>query len=291
MSVKIALIGDPVDRSPSPPMHRAAFENLGLAMDYVAVRVTRRDLLEAFPSLRKAFFGLNVTRPLKEAILPLLDIVSPEAAEAGSVNTVTFRKDGTEGYSTDGAGFLAALGRAGAGAPRRVLILGTGGAARAIAGALRKAGASVLVAGRNVEAGVRLARDLRGVAFLPMDAPHLAGALEDAEVLVNATPVGSEPNTRACPLPKKVELRPGLTVFDLVYRPRLTVLLIRAEAAGCRVVEGIEMLVEQAAASFAIWTGLPAPVEIMRRAAHGALDEPVREAERPAIHASKWMTR
>jgi shikimate dehydrogenase len=80
-------------------------------------------------------------------------------------------------------------------------------------------------------------------------------------------------------------------VFDLVYGPRLTVLLIRAEAAGCRVVEGIEMLVEQAAASFAIWTGLPAPVEIMRRAAHGALDEPVREAERPAIHASKWMTR
>ncbi len=271
-------------------MHRAAFESLGLHLDYVALRVTRRDLVDVFPSLRKAFLGLNVTTPLKEAVLPLLDVVSPEAAEAGSANTLMFRKDRAEGYSTDGAGFLAALAQAGAGTPRRVLVLGTGGAARSVAGALRMAGAAVLVAGRNAKAGARLTRDVRGVAFLGNGAPHLARALQDANLLVNATPVGGEPDARACLLPEEVELRPGLTIFDLVYRPRRTVLLARAEAAGCRVVEGIEMLVEQGAASFTIWTGLPAPVEIMRRAAHAALDESVR-GERPAEQASKRMTR
>ena len=287
MTQKIALIGDPVDKSPSPAMHGAAFEALGLSLAYVAARVTQADLIENFPFLRKAFVGLNVTRPLKEAILPLLDIVSPEAAEAGSVNTVTFRKEGAEGFSTDGAGFLAALRRAGVGTPRRALILGTGGAARAVAGALRKAGASVVVAGRNVVAGARLASHLKGVGFLPMDARQLARRVEDADLLVNATPVGSEPDTRACPLPGEVELRPGLTVFDLVYRPRRTALLARAEAAGCRVVEGIEMLVEQGAASFSIWTGLPAPVEIMRQAAYGVLDEPGRGAAGPATLTRK----
>jgi len=283
----IALIGDPVDQSPSPAMHRAAFEALGLPLDYVAVRVTQGDLIEAFPFLRKAFVGLNATRPLKEAILPLLDMVSPEAAEAGSVNTVTFRKDGAEGHSTDGIGFLAALGRAVAGTPRRALILGTGGAARAVAGALRKAGTSVVLAGRNAEARAHLRGDLREVGSLPMEPLRLARAMEDAELLVNATPVGGEPDTGACPLPEKVELRPGLTVFDLVYHPRRTALLARAEAAGCRVVEGVEMLVEQGAASFSIWTGLPAPVEIMRHAAYGVLDEPGRGAAGPATLTRK----
>ncbi|HEV8572045.1 MAG TPA: shikimate dehydrogenase [Actinomycetota bacterium] len=273
MTGRFALIGDPVDRSPSPAMHRAAFAALGEDLDYVAVRVTRRDLLAAFPVLRKAFLGLNVTSPLKEAVLPLLDTVSAEAVEAGSVNTVTFPGGRAEGYSTDGAGFLAALGRAGAGTPRRALVLGTGGAARAVAGALRKIGVSVAIAGRNAEAGARLRRDLGAAAFVPMDPSHLAPAIEETELLANATPVGGEPESGGCPLPEEVELRPGLTVVDLVYRPRRTVLLARAEAAGCILVEGVEMLVEQGAASFSMWTGRPAPVEIMRQAAHAALDE------------------
>jgi len=121
------------------------------------------------------------------------------------------------------------------------------------------------------------------VVFLPIGASRVARVMRDAELLVNATPVGSEPDITACPLPEKVELRPSLTVFDLVYRPRQTVLLARAKAAGCRIVEGVEMLVEQGAASFTIWTGLPAPVETMRQAAHMALDVPVRGAAQAAL--------
>jgi len=283
----IALIGDPVAQSISPAMHRAAFEALGLHLDYVALRVTSQELPRAFPALRERLLGLNVTRPLKEDIVPLLDGVSPEAARAGSVNTVTFRGGRAEGHSTDGSGFLSALERSGAPPPSRALVLGTGGAARAVAAALQAVGASVAVSGRNVEAGRRLVSDLgvppdlapaaraapAGVEFLPLEQHRLAEALAAADLLVNAIPTGGRPAWESSPLLEEVPLRPGLTVFDLVYRPRCTALLARAQAARCRVVEGVEMLVEQGAASFELWTAVRAPVEAMRAAAYGALEQ------------------
>jgi shikimate dehydrogenase len=278
----VALVGDPVAHSASPAIHAAAFIALGLDLEYVSVRIIRDDLAEAFPVLRRTFLGLNVTRPLKEAILPLLDDVSPEAAAAGSVNTVVFRDGRAEGHSTDGAGFLAALERSGASGARRALILGTGGAARAVAAALLETGAAVLVSGRNAEAGRRLVDDLsaartRGaggdhVEFLSAEPLTLAREVELADLLVNATPVGGWPDIDRSPLPEEVPLRPGHTVFDLVYRPRRTRLLDRASAAGCHVVEGIEMLIEQGARSFSIWTGLEAPVEVMRQAAYRTVE-------------------
>jgi shikimate dehydrogenase len=266
----------------SPAIHAAAFIALRLDLEYVSVRIIRDELAEAFPVLRRRFLGLNVTRPLKEAILPLLDDVSPEAAAAGSVNTVVFRNGRAEGHSTDGAGFLAALERSSASASRRALILGTGGAARAVAAALLKTGAAVLVSGRNAEAGRRLVEDLSAartegagwgdVEFLSAEPLRLAREVELADLLVNATPVGGWPDIDESPLPEEVLLRPVHTVFDLVYRPRRTRLLDRASAAGCRVVEGIEMLIEQGARSFSIWTGLQAPVEVMRRAAYKSVE-------------------
>lgn len=271
----VALIGDPVAQSPSPAMHRAAFRELGLPLDYVAVRVPREDLAVRFPDLRRRFIGLNVTRPLKEAVLALLDRVDPAAARAGSVNTVVFGPDGSAGHSTDGAGFLAALARAGAPPPARALVLGTGGAARAVAAALLDAGSSVLVWGRRTEASARLAADLGdGAAPLPPDPALLADALPGCGLLVNATPVGAWPDPAASPLPDGVPLQPGLVVFDLVYRPRRTALLSRAVAAGCLAVEGVAMLVEQGAASLRIWTGREPPTEVMRSAALQALDSP-----------------
>lgn len=266
----VALIGDPVAQSVSPQMQRAAFAALGLDLDYVAVRVPLEELPATWPRLAASFRGLNVTRPLKQAVIPYLDGLSEEARRARSVNTVRFTEGRAEGHSTDGAGFLAALRRAGVGRVGRALVLGAGGAARAVVAALRSEGTVVRVSGRNRRAGQRLANEL-GARYVPPETRALSTAVAMSDLLVNATPVGSWPDVTASPLPDAVELHPGLTVFDLVYRPRRTALLDRAARAGCRIVEGIEMLVEQGARSFELWTGLPAPVEVMREAALRAL--------------------
>jgi shikimate dehydrogenase len=264
-----ALIGDPVASSPSPAMHRAAFRALDLPHDYVAVRVTRNGLREGSPRLLQRYAGLNVTTPLKEAVLPLLDRIDSIAAAAGSVNTVVREAGRTLGHSTDGAGFLAALRAAGGNPPARTVVLGAGGAARAVALALRGAGSTVLLAGRDEEKVERVAAEL-GVAAVRAGA--LPRTVTEAGLLVNATPLGSAAHAHSSPLAHTVPLHPGLIVFDLVIRPRRTALLIRAEAAGCRTVEGVDMLVEQGARSFELWTGRDAPVEVMRRAARKALE-------------------
>jgi shikimate dehydrogenase len=273
VSRTIALIGDPVAHSVSPAMQNAAFAALGLDAEYVALRIPLPDLPRAFGALREGFAGLNVTRPLKEAVAPLLDRLSPEAARTGSVNTVAFREGHVEGHSTDGAGFLAALRAAGAADPAYGVILGAGGAARAVTWALADLGTELAVTGRNAEAGERLAAEVEGaVSFVAPERGALARAVAAADLLVNATPVGEWPDVEACPLPDGIPLHPSLTVFDLVYRPRVTSLLARARTSGCRSVEGVEMLVSQGAASFEVWTGLPAPVGVMRRAALETLE-------------------
>lgn len=268
----IALVGDPVAHSASPAMQRAAFASAGLALDYTTVRVGAEELADAFPDLRRRFAGLNVTRPLKEEVLPLLDAVSSAAAGARSVNTVVFSGGAARGESTDGTGFLAALARVTHFPVRRALILGTGGAARAVAAALRRQGVAVAVAGRNTGAAYRL-RDHLGVDAIENDVRAIAAAVESADLLVNATPVGGEGGPAMSPLPDTVPLHPALVVVDLVYRPRRTRLLEQAALAGCRTVEGVEMLIEQGAHSFELWTGATAPVSAMRRAAYADLSE------------------
>ena len=265
-----ALIGDPVQASPSPAMHRAAFRALGLSHDYTAIRVARDALSDELPGLLRRYTGLNVTTPLKEAIVPLLDEVDPVAGAAGSVNTVVLHGERAVGHSTDGAGFLAALGAAGIEpTPPRAVILGTGGAARAVAAALAGAGSAVLITGRTAASAARLARDL---SVRAIDEAAVPAAVARAGLLVNATPLGGAGHPQASPLPDAVPLHPSLTVFDLVTRAGPTPLLAQAAAAGCRTVEGVAMLVEQGARSFELWTGRLAPVEVMRRAAARALD-------------------
>jgi shikimate dehydrogenase len=259
----VALIGDPVAHSVSPPMQQAALDACGLSLTYVAVRVPRGELPRELERLRAGCIGLNVTRPLKEDILPLLDSVSRDASRAGSVNTVVFRDGRAEGHSTDGHGLLAALARRVEGAPPLALILGTGGAARAVAAALEDAGSSVVVTGRNRRAGEAIASEL-GVRFVPSD-----DVREAPDLLVNATPLGGR---RGEMLPLEgIRLRPGSAVFDLVYRPRSTPLLRLAAERGCTTIEGIEMLIEQGARSFELWTRAPAPLAVMRTAAYQVL--------------------
>jgi shikimate dehydrogenase len=277
-----AVIGDPVAHSVSPPMQRAAFAAAGIEATYVAERVSLDSLAAAWPELSQRLEGWNVTRPLKEPALGLVDRLAPEAAACGSVNTVVLDEDRrTTGHSTDGDGFLAGLARVRPRPIGRALILGTGGATRAVAAALSGAGARVELVGRNRESGEAVAADLaaRGATVAYAGPPDgLSALLPGADLVVNATPVGDPSMPGRSPIPDDVELdalEPRPVVYDLVYRPRRTPLLAAAAAAGCPTVEGIEMLIEQGARSFELWTGVPAPVDEMRAAAYRALDEQV----------------
>jgi len=277
-----AVIGDPVAHSVSPAMQHAAFLAVGVDADYVAHRVGSDELPSAWTALRGRFEGMNVTRPLKQMVADLVDDVAASAAASGTVNTVVRAGRRVVGESTDGHGFLAALERVRPEPVRRAVVLGTGGATRAVAAALAGGGARVDIIGRNGSAGERLAREL--TSRLPAGptgtiahagGPDLLSALlPGADLLVNATPLGDPSMPGASPLPDDVRLEaldPRPTVFDLIYRPWRTPLLRRAKAAGCPVVEGIEMLIEQGAASFELWTGDAAPLDEMRRAAYAVL--------------------
>jgi shikimate dehydrogenase len=292
-----AVIGDPVGHSVSPPMQQAAFRSSGIDADYVALRVGADDLPSAWIELCSDFEGLNVTRPLKQIAAGLVDDVAPSATASGTVNTVVRAGGRVVGESTDGEGFLAALRRVRPEPVDRAVILGTGGATRAVAAALAANGSRVQIVGRNGSAGERLADDL--TSRLPTGAPGsiahaggpdlLAALLPGTDLLVNATPMGDPSLPDAFPLPDDVRLDaldPPPVVFDLIYRPRRTALLRRAATGGCPVVEGIEMLIEQGARSFELWTGAHAPVDVMRRAAFDALDAGSDPAGDPAHAAS-----
>jgi shikimate dehydrogenase len=237
----VALLGDPVAGSRSPVMQNAAFAARGLDWAYVACRVEARALEAAVRGLAAlGFAGANVTRPHKQAAVLLCDELDEAAARGGSLNTLVFEGVRVLGASTDGEAVVSAVDVSGA----RALVLGAGGAARAVAAALSHAGAEE----------VRLAS---------RQDPDWPPSEDDATLIVNATPLVDE-----VPVPPQ----PGQQVVDLAYRSdgRPTALVEAARAAGCAaVVDGIEILVRQGAAAFERWTGVPAPLDVMRAAARG----------------------
>jgi 3-dehydroquinate dehydratase/shikimate dehydrogenase len=266
------LLGTDVLRSLSPAIHNRAFAESGVDAVYVPLQAESLGaFLEALPAL--GLSGFSVTRPYKEEILPHLDSITPNAAEAGSANTVVVQDGHLVGLSTDGDGVLVPLRKRLEVPGRRVAILGAGGAARAAAFALVRAGARVTVLARRPEQGADVAR-ATGCASSGFDALGPLGALAEPgwDVLVNATPVGSGAVPGRCPVPVAA-LRRSSVVFDMVYEPRETPLVAAARAAGCVVIEGVEMLVAQAVGQFEAWTGLPAPVDAMTEAALAALGE------------------
>jgi shikimate dehydrogenase len=274
--IQVALVGDPVAHSVSPAIQSAAFAAAGLDWQYRLVRVADGELEKAWPGLARRFRGLNVTSPHKQTAARLADALSPTAQTCASVNTLTFGPSGALGDSTDGAGFLRALRRHAPSVPKIAVVLGTGGAARAVVAALSAQGVEVRVVGRNHRAGVELARDLAGagpglVGFVGNEEGVLAASLDGAGLLVNATTLGGPAQSGRSPVPDGLQLSQGLIVFDLVYLPRRTPLLSRARASGCLVVEGLDMLVEQGALSFEAWTGVGAPLREMREAADQAV--------------------
>ncbi len=268
----VGVIGDPVRHSLSPAIHNAAFAALGLDWVYVAFPVPRGRGGAAVAAARDlGLAGLNVTMPHKEDVAAACDDLTSDAAALRSVNTVVTQPAGRMlGDSTDGPGFLAALAEEGiAVTGRRSLVLGAGGAARAVVLSLGRAGADVVVAARRPEAAesaALLAPSGRAVALDAVD-----GELGDAELVVNATPLGMA--GEGPPLGPE-RLGPAHVVVDLVYHPAETPLLAAARARGAQAVNGLGMLVHQAALAFHLWTGAEAPLAVMRQAAEAAIATP-----------------
>ena len=265
-----AVIGDPVRHSLSPVLHNAAYRELGIDWVYAAFEVPDGATKHALDAMRTlGLIGLSVTMPHKTAAAAACDELTPDAEALGSANTVTPLGDGRlSGDSTDGPGFLRGLREAGhdvRGAT--ALVLGAGGAARAVAHALGAAGARVTVCARRDDAA-RVAAGLGHGETVAWD--ERAAAAAAATVVVNATPVGMGEGDGDVPLPVE-GLHRGQVVADLVYHPLETALLAGARERGADVVDGLGMLVHQAALQVERWTGDVAPVAVMRAAAIGAL--------------------
>ena len=268
------IIGWPVSHSLSPVLHNAAFLALGLDWVYVPFPVPPERLEEGIAGLRAlGIAGFSVTIPHKVAILPFLDRVSEEAGLIGAVNTVAVHDGCLTGYNTDGIGLLAALsGKLGFSAKgSSVLVLGAGGAARSAVASLGLAGAArVEVANRSRETAEKLVRLMRGSlpgsAFAAHSLERLAdpGFLAGFDLVVNTTSVGMAGD--CIPGLDLSALKPGASVYDMVYAPPLTPLLAQAGALGIPCANGLGMLVAQGEAAFAIWTGASAPEGCMERA-------------------------
>lgn len=256
------ILGWPVDHSLSPAMHNAAFEEMGLNWAYLAFAVHPDRIAEAVHGLAAAgCAGLNVTIPHKQAVLDLCSSISPAAAAIGAVNTLV--PDGAGGFrgdNTDAEGFIRSVDEAApvdlAGVD--VLMIGAGGAGRAVAFALKERGAVLRVANRTPEKAAEL-----GI-HVPFDPPALDRAASRCALVVNATSLGmgSDEVPEGLPL---VGLGPDQVVVDLVYRPGGTPWLAAAAGRGARTVDGLGMLLHQGAAAFSQWTGREAPLSAMKR--------------------------
>jgi len=288
---RLGLIGYPLGHSRSPDIHAAALNALGLAGEYRLYPVLPLPegtgvLSELLMQMRAAEIqGLNVTIPHKGSVAPFLDDMAPDAATIGAVNTILFRDGHLVGDNTDARGFLADLELlapdllTSSPKPRSALVLGAGGSARAIVWALLNAGWQVTLAARRMEQVQGLMESylssvisdrLSVISYQTIGIDNQQSAIinhqSSLSLIVNCTPLGMSPNIDTSPWPASVPLPKEAVVYDLVYNPSETLLVRRARQAGLRAFTGLGMLVEQAGCAFELWTGLPAPREVMREA-------------------------
>lgn len=267
------VIGDPIEHTLSPIMHNAAFEALKLDYVFLAFKVKPAEVGNAISGMRAlTIHGLNVTMPHKSTVINYLDEIDQASKTIGSVNTILNKDGRLFGFNTDGIGALKALRENGV-EPRgkKVLLLGAGGAARAIAYILAQEADELVILNRTPKPAAELADLLKQKFKKKISAGELSpnavkDNFADADVLINATSVGMKPNANQTPVAPEW-LKPDLAVMDIVYNPIETKLAKDAKAAGAKVVSGVEMLIYQGTASFEIWTGCKAPVEVMRKAA------------------------
>jgi shikimate dehydrogenase len=274
----VALLGQPVAENPTGVMQEAAFRAAGLNWRYLTLEVPPQRLADAIRGVRAmGFRGLNLTIPHKVAVMEHLDEITTEARLIGAVNTV--RRDGDRliGENTDGKGFLRGV-RMDAGvdpAGQRIVLLGAGGAARAIGAELALAGAAeITVVNRNQRRGEAVAADLAWIQGVTVRLEHWDEAYRVPSgygLLVNATPVGLYPDVDAMPSVDLSDASPGMLVCDAVFNPAETRLLSTAKSSGFPVLDGLSMLVYQGVIGFEIWTGQPAPESVMKEALRKAL--------------------
>jgi shikimate dehydrogenase len=274
-TIVCGIIGDPIEHTMSPAMHNAAFQTLGLDYTYVPFRVKSLELKKAIEGIRGLNLrGLNVTIPHKVAVMQFLDRIDPPAEKIGAVNTIVNDDGILSGYNTDATGFLQTLHDNDVEpGDKKVLLLGAGGAARAIGNVLAGEKARITILNRRQE--LSWAEDLTHLLTRHYGAKVNAGeltpenlqrAMEGVDILVNATSLGMNPDDDQTPVPADL-LGASLTVFDVVYNPYETRLLREAKAAGAKTISGLEMLVRQGAVAFEKWTGIKAPVDVMRQSA------------------------
>jgi shikimate dehydrogenase len=252
------IMGNPVTHSLSPAMHNGAFGALGLNKVYLPFAV--QDVGQAMTGLRAlGIKGVSVTIPHKQAVMEHLDSLDPVAKKIGAVNTLVISNGAIHGANTDWLGANRALSEKISLQNASVLLLGAGGSARAIGFGLLEAGASLTIASRTPEKGQALAK-LLGCPWLPL----AEAATFKADALVNATSIGMAPQQDMLPIAQEA-LANFQVIMDIVYAPLKTRLLQEAELAGCQTINGLAMLLYQGAAQFELWTGLQAPVEVMRQ--------------------------
>lgn len=247
------IIGNPVSHSLSPVIHNGAFKRLGMNAVYLAFEV--RDLREAVAGIRGlGVKGVSVTIPFKTEVVPFLDKIERVAGKIGAVNTIIRRGRKLTGYNTDCYGALQALEEKMDVRKKRIFLLGAGGAARAIGFGLIERDCRLTLVNRSKKKGETLSKELR-CGYLPLSVLiNMNPGEVEADAIINATSVGMLPQHRETPVPGKL-LKKRMVVMDIVYQPMQTKLLLEAKKKGCVTIDGLEMLVRQAAAQFGIWTG------------------------------------
>ncbi len=266
-----AVIGDPIDHTLSPAMHNAAFEHLELDYVFLSFRVTLDQLEKALQGTRGlGIRGLNVTMPHKQAATEFIDEADATVKFLRSTNTILNQSGRLRAFNTDGTGAAKALKNSGLDlSGKKALLLGAGGAAKAIAFALTKEVNEVCILNRDGMKARELANMLepfgKKIVGNELSPARIQHDLEDSDLLINATSAGMAPNTSES-LVRPAWLRKDLCVMDIVYKPNETKLIQQAKAAGAKVITGVEMLLYQGVASFEIWTQCKAPINVMREA-------------------------
>ena len=270
----VGIFGWPVEHTFSPPMHNAALAHLNLDYVYVPFAVNPEKVGAAVDGIRGlGLAGVNVTIPHKSAVIPYLDRIDEAARLIGAVNTIVNDNGTLTGYNTDAPGFVRSLEQDGGTAPqgKRVLILGAGGAARAVSIQLALAGAAEVVFSTRVarkSAGLQniITRSTNAKVSEAIWGDVTSAELAKTDILINSTPLGMHPNTGVMPPVDLTALPDTALVCDLIYNPRETLLLQKAREAGLRTLNGLGMLLYQGAIAFELWTKNGAPVEVMREA-------------------------
>lgn len=270
-----ALIGDPVAHSLSPPIHNAAFRSLGMDIVYVPFRVRRSELRAAIQGIKAlGILGVNVTIPHKTGVIRFLDTIDRTARRIGAVNTIVRTEGGLRGYNTDGQAALEVLqGLGGSLSGRRTLILGAGGAARAILYYISKTVKSITILNRTRSKGSSIATQIARWSGAKcrsygLNRANLRREASQADLLINTLPVDVFPPFGRTLIEEEL-VGPDVIVFDANYSPQSD-FLANAKLAGAKATDGLDMLVGQAALSFKLWTGRDAPVDVMREAANQA---------------------